>query len=1173
MSNSVNNKLLQVEGVDTAELAVYPSLETAAQSTPSSSSGASASFLSSLLSDFTRENDFQRLLPNLAELDANDPLNDYLLYLKSKRLSAVSGDYFRLGGLDYAVPFLSLLFQEAVRDGRDENALRLLNELNGRKVTLLNFAKLRPNGRLQLLRLRMKKPFLFYGLAIPLLPEKIKENEQLKTLLQQEVIGPNSPAHPLTPGGGQASEPTEAQLLGKESVNLAKATNFLQRVRNSYTVTSRRVTKKKLKTASVVLEVNFVPRLDFLPLLLSALFARRRELKPKKKDRSPEVAVINACDLLVQVVGAKNIPLRIDFSPFGRDGPEAMAMSGRFSGPGRGGGGGVLSSPARGGGGALLTDAPSSPGPGLGHVGRLTLNEFKLRERRRVHSFIEVKFQDQVIATTTFQGTTPMWKESLSLPFLPPKNDFSPIGLDQLREEVFFTLFDEVIEDDRDRGGFLEGESTIRVERYYLGSFSIPFNALYHEGKIEGIFRLDTPLFNFGYEKRATSTAFLTDGGAGGGPAGSVPLLSSSTAGGIPRTGSQESLNGLLATSQDEAERGLANPNASPGTAAPGGGGGALESPRLDKVPTNHVISTTASFFAMASLFLVYCLDCCPDIKAWLEKIYAVLAWPFRSVPFSGYYNNLFLRSNHLLPETGRELAAFASDDSTSYLKVMLTFDPLLPVTRTAADEVSPSTVIPDDRLIAIHASRFLETVKELNEHTAARPYKLFAMNSSGLQVFLCRFLTSQQPPPGFQSRRAAIHLVSLLPFVKDIQSFIGEMDLWCSNAQFWEIGAGDEEEHAVLLYAYLRYFKNLDGGNKNNLDGGRGGRGALTQESGRGLSSFFGLSSLLSRSAAGSNYPSEDFVRRESVFLALGKAFPEGETVYLLVRDWNRQAAAAQLLDGPDFDPAAYYAPEHYLVINPWTGHVYSAVDPYCPLKAIHTLATPYNLWLNVQAAEAPGALDYNILDSSRWRSFFNGHFPPLAGGLTTIQQEIDYQPTDPAYCETIERTVFQAIRNSLRRWRSKRQRPTTTFHPEASNVMLELLPRLEAWKRDGDFHPEQRARLLSRDGRVQFSSATQSQPSQAGGAASPGLEALQEEVRRRLQPILRTRVLRGFPVNLPFTDVDEVLAHVKTFCVHENNHPEVQFVLAVKALPLFNGTVSLWLFLGTLEVMSSGR
>ena len=107
MSNSVNNKLLQVEGVDTAELAVYPSLETAAQSTPSSSSGASASFLSSLLSDFTRENDFQRLLPNLAELDANDPLNDYLLYLKSKRLSAVSGDYFRLGGLDYAVPFLS----------------------------------------------------------------------------------------------------------------------------------------------------------------------------------------------------------------------------------------------------------------------------------------------------------------------------------------------------------------------------------------------------------------------------------------------------------------------------------------------------------------------------------------------------------------------------------------------------------------------------------------------------------------------------------------------------------------------------------------------------------------------------------------------------------------------------------------------------------------------------------------------------------------------------------------------------------------------------------------------------------------------------------------------------------------------------------------------------------
>jgi hypothetical protein len=58
-----------------------------------------------------------------------------------------------------------------------------------------------------------------------------------------------------------------------------------------------------------------------------------------------------------------------------------------------------------------------------------------------------------------------------------------------------------------------------------------------------------------------------------------------------------------------------------------------------------------------------------------------------------------------------------------------------------------------------------------------------------------------------------------MIPFVKDIQSFIGAMDLWCTNQQFWEIGAGDEEEHAIMLYNYFRYFKNMDNRPDNNND------------------------------------------------------------------------------------------------------------------------------------------------------------------------------------------------------------------------------------------------------------------------------------------------------------------------------------------------------------------
>ena len=145
------------------------------------------------------------------------------------------------------------------------------------------------------------------------------------------------------------------------------------------------------------------------------------------------------------------------------------------------------------------------------------------------------------MCTSAMDGGTPMWRESLSLPFRAPQDDFSPASLEQVREDVYFTLFDEVIEDDSNRGGglyisfvydyflflcnsdrillsfihfssspiifsagLLEGESPFRVERRYLGSFSVPFETIYTEGRIEGVFRLDTPAINFGYDHAAS---------------------------------------------------------------------------------------------------------------------------------------------------------------------------------------------------------------------------------------------------------------------------------------------------------------------------------------------------------------------------------------------------------------------------------------------------------------------------------------------------------------------------------------------------------------------------------------------------------------------------------------------------------------------------------------------
>lgn len=44
-----------------------------------------------------------------------------------------------------------------------------------------------------------------------------------------------------------------------------------------------------------------------------------------------------------------------------------------------------------------------------------------------------------------------------------------------MRDEIVISLFDEVEFDDRGRGGYLDDENSIRVEKHFLGSVVVPF--------------------------------------------------------------------------------------------------------------------------------------------------------------------------------------------------------------------------------------------------------------------------------------------------------------------------------------------------------------------------------------------------------------------------------------------------------------------------------------------------------------------------------------------------------------------------------------------------------------------------------------------------------------------------------------------------------------------------
>ena len=192
--------------------------------------------------------------------------------------------------------------------------------------------------------------------------------------------------------------------------------------------------------------------------LLSLATLSFRALKPKPIDRIPE-ALPKKCDIMIQIVSARNVPLRVDVT--GETGKISRNNSNKkkSSGFGRGNTGrsrGGLSDEQTG----FLDDQNDDLEGAEDDI---------LQDKKRVNPFVEVTFQENKVRTTSMEGPVPVWKQSVSLPFNPPHGEFNHSTLEQVTDMLTFTLFDEYIFDDAARGGFLDGEKTQREEKFYLG--------------------------------------------------------------------------------------------------------------------------------------------------------------------------------------------------------------------------------------------------------------------------------------------------------------------------------------------------------------------------------------------------------------------------------------------------------------------------------------------------------------------------------------------------------------------------------------------------------------------------------------------------------------------------------------------------------------------------------
>ena len=321
-----------------------------------------------------------------------------------------------------------------------------------------NLHEYKSSSRSELLKLRSEIPHMFTGSnPIPLSESEINRDQHWRILLRPSAVDDNF-------DDDLESADFDEQIILKRQKRIQ---GFVQRVKDASASVHR---KKHRHEATAFVKQNMLPDFSLDLSFLVGLFAPRRKLRPQPVARKAE-AIVRSCNLFVQIVRAANVPHR----------RRANNMKTAPGSPG----GNRSPSPRRnqrvedGGDDAVGTDSF------LPNV------------------IVECRFQGRTGSTTPQTSNSPSWGEAVTLPFSPSNNAganaWTPDNLMLERDEVTITFFDvtEKEQPNYERGS--SAKKAIRTKRY-IGSFSIPFTTIYMQDRVQGHFRVTTPLVNLGYD-------------------------------------------------------------------------------------------------------------------------------------------------------------------------------------------------------------------------------------------------------------------------------------------------------------------------------------------------------------------------------------------------------------------------------------------------------------------------------------------------------------------------------------------------------------------------------------------------------------------------------------------------------------------------------------------------
>lgn len=240
---------------------------------------------------------------------------------------------------------------------------------------------------------------------------------------------------------------------------------------------------------------------------LMKIFEPRRKLRPQvSKPKKVSAGQRTECIIVVQAIKGINIPARWKDPPGNQlelsaiQNPDIAASAIR----GRGGDSGMASPPVpvrTADGGLVLPDVD-----GIANADENAL--FDSEKYKLPSSFVQSVIvekskspdlsQLQIKYSDTFDGTDPEWNENLSLIYK-AKHEKGFTNLELLKNEatLYISVFDNF--GSYDPHGENAQRFTLKVEKRFLGNIKIPLLSLFVNPKVDAMFRLNRPIYLFGY--------------------------------------------------------------------------------------------------------------------------------------------------------------------------------------------------------------------------------------------------------------------------------------------------------------------------------------------------------------------------------------------------------------------------------------------------------------------------------------------------------------------------------------------------------------------------------------------------------------------------------------------------------------------------------------------------